>query len=84
MQIKGLQADGMDWKNVTTSKVLEEHGVFSQCDLGIICFGHLGFSGRSWQHERPHPVRLDSERQNVSSPRSDLCTAMAAMVCELL
>ncbi|CAE7898583.1 unnamed protein product [Symbiodinium microadriaticum] len=25
MQIKGLQADGMDWKNVTTSKVLEEH-----------------------------------------------------------
>eukprot|EP00439_Symbiodinium_sp_Y106_P008311 s6350_g1.t1 len=26
MQIKGLQADGMDWKNVTTSKVLEELG----------------------------------------------------------
>ena len=58
MQIKGLQADGMDWKNVTTSKVLEEHGLLvSKCDLGIRCFGHLGFSGRSGQHERPHLPR---------------------------
>ena len=33
MQIKGLQADGMDWKNVTTSKVLEELGASPVSDL---------------------------------------------------